>query len=144
VKRISPARKTKRGEKGYLLRLEDPLLNQVREVARQWGVTQRAVIEDALRYYLAAETATRTDADLAPLINRLIQDQHQTLGKGLRSLTVRVGHEIIRTQYILMNFMAKVGMPESTVDKWHSDGWRYAVREFKLKPDTEGEGPADG
>lgn len=109
----------------------------MREAARRNGVTQRAVIEEALRLYLAAEEAARTDGHLAPLINRVIHDQHQVLGKGLRSLLARIGQEIIRTQYVLLNFMAAAGIPETKIETWRSDGWRYAVREFKTRPAEE-------
>lgn len=117
--------------------MDDPLASQVRETARRYGVSQRAVIEEALRFYLAAETTARNDGQIAPLINRVIQDQHQTLGKGLRTLIVRLGHEIIRTQFVLYNFMASAGIPESRVETWREDGWRYAVRELKQRPPDE-------
>jgi hypothetical protein len=109
----------------------------VREVAHRRGTTQRALIEEALRAYLTEDAANRTDGQLAPLINRVIEDHHQLLGKSLRALIVRLGHEIMRTQFVLYNFMSTAGIPEGRVETWREDGWRYAVREFKLKPDTE-------
>lgn len=137
VNQIPPARKGIGGDKGYCLRLDSAMSNDLKETARRYGVTQRAVIEEALRFYLSADAAARTDEQLAPIINRVVQDQHQVLGKGLRTLIVRIGHEIMRTQFVLLNFMAAAGIPESKVDKWHSDGWRYAVREFKQRPTEE-------
>jgi hypothetical protein len=98
-------------------------------------VTQRAIIEEALRQFLLADAAAQSDTQVAPLINRVIADHHQMLGKSLRTLIVRLGHEMMRTQFVLYNFMAAAGIPEGRVESWREDGWRWATREFKVKPD---------
>lgn len=142
VKQIPPTRNRREGETGYCLRLDGTLTAEVRHVAERKGISKRALIEEALRLYLQDDAAARVDTQLAPLINRVLHDQHQLLGKGLRTLIVRVGHEIIRTQFVLLNFMSTAGIPTSKVDTWREDGWRYAVKEFKVKPPDEASEPA--
>lgn len=101
-------------------------------------------MEEALRFYLMTDAAGRNDSQFAPLVNRLIQDQHQALGKGLRTLIVRLGHEIIRTQFVLFNFMTNAGISPGKVETWREDGWRYAVRELRTKPPEPEEEPGSG
>ncbi|HEY3366093.1 MAG TPA: hypothetical protein VGK74_13635, partial [Symbiobacteriaceae bacterium] len=113
--------------------MDDTLGDQLRTIAARRDTTQRALIEEAVRTYVMADTAGQNDADLAPLISRLIQDQHITLGKGFRSLQVRLGYEVIRMQYVLYEFMTQAGIPGSQIATWREEGWRFAVKEFRRK-----------
>ena len=125
----------------FHLRLDESTTTAIREIAKRQGRSQRAVIEEVIRLYVLADAAERNDATMAPLIYRLLQEQHHQLGKGFRSLMVRVGHEVMRTQFVLYNFMVTAGMGEAQVERWREDGWRYATKEFKQRP-LEGEEPA--
>jgi hypothetical protein len=128
----------------FHLRLDESTTAAIREIARRQGRSQRAVIEEALQAYVLADTAGRTDSTMAPLIHQMLQDQHHTLGKGFRSVMVRVGHEMMRTQYVLYNFMVMAGMTEAQVERWREDGWRYAIKEFKQRPAEGGETSQEG
>jgi hypothetical protein len=133
---VNDAEKVKRpGQSKYPLRLDDALKVQLRTMAKRRGTTQRALIEEAIRMLVVADSAAQNDADLAPLISNLIQDQHRVLGKGFRSLMVRVGYEVVRMQYVLYEFMTQAGIPGSKIATWREEGWRFAVREFRQKPD---------
>jgi hypothetical protein len=115
--------------------VEDAVKVELRSISQRKGVTQQYLVDEALRLYVLADAASRNDAELAPLISRLIQDQHRTLGKGVRSLLVRLGYEVIRMQYVLYEFMTQAGIPGSKVATWREEGWRFAVKEFRQKPD---------
>lgn len=88
---------------------------------------------------MADDVASRNDATLAPIIDRLIQERHRRLEGGLRTMIARVAYEVIRSQYVLLNFITDAGIPPAKVSEWHKQGWRYAVKEFKRQSLLDGD-----
>lgn len=111
--------------------MDSQLFAELKTRARQDKATMRAVVERALKAYLTEQSAHQNDAHLAPLVDRLIQDRHQRLEAGLRTMIARVAHEVLRSQFVWLNFVSEAGVPASKVDSWYDQGWHYAVREFR-------------
>lgn len=111
--------------------MDSQLFGQVKARAQEDNATMRAVVERALKAYLTERVVHQNDAHLAPLVDRLIQDRHQRLEAGLRTMIARVAHEVLRTQFVWLNFVTEAGVPASKVDSWYDQGWHYAVREFR-------------
>lgn len=99
----------------------------------------RALVERGLAFQTSDNLASRTDSNLAPIIDRLIQERHRRLESGLRTMIARTAYEVIRTQYVLLNFLTEAGIQSAKVSDWHKQGWRYAVKEFKRQALLDGE-----
>lgn len=110
-----------------------------KDLAKKERTSLRALVERGLTFQLADDLATRNDATLAPLIDRLIKERHRRLESGLRTMIARSAYEVIRTQYVLLNFITEAGIPPAKVSEWHKQGWRYAVKEFKRQALLDGD-----
>lgn len=121
------------GQAKFSLRVDDVVKVELRSMAKRRRVTQQSLVNEALRAYVLADAANHNDAELAPLISRLIENQHRALGSGFRSLLVRLGYELLRTEYVLYEFITHAGIPGSKVATWREEGWRFAVKEFRQK-----------
>lgn len=115
----------------YTIVMDSQLFEAVKAHARQDRSTIRSVVERALGAYLLEATARQMDAQLAPVVDRLLQERHQRLESGLRTMIARVAHEVLRTQFVWLNFVTEAGVPPSKVDSWYDQGWHYAIREFR-------------
>lgn len=65
------------------------------------------------------------------MVDRVVQERHQRLEAGLRTMIARVAHEVLRSQFVWLNFVTEAGVSASKVDTWYDQGWQYAVREFR-------------
>lgn len=119
------------------LAIDDAIFSATKELAQRQRCSIRSLIEKGLMMQLVDDAAQRTDADLAPLIDRVLQDRHKRLEAGLRAMMARVGYEVLRTQYIWLNFLTEAGISPGKVETWREQGWQYAVKEFKRQPKPE-------
>jgi len=104
-----------------------------KELAKQERSSIRALVEQGLTIQLTGNAARSNDADLAPIIDRVIQERHRKLEAGLRTIIAITGYEVLRTQYVLNNFLAEAGISPGLVDKWHEQGYQFAIKEFKRR-----------
>jgi len=122
----------------------DPLLYaDIRAVAKRKNARVCDVVELAFLRYLQEDTADRVDANMAPLIDRLIQTRHKSLEGGLRRMIARIAFETLTTQYILFNFMVEASIPPAKVEKWRADGRKYAIQEYRRKRSEYEDTPND-
>lgn len=117
------------------VRIDDHLFLAARQLANLQGTTLRDVIERGLALQVTEETVLTQDQTLGPLIDQVLQERHMKLEKGLRSMIARVGYEVLRTKYVLLNFLDEANVPADKIDEWHKQGWQYAVKEFRRQQD---------
>lgn len=125
-RRVRPPGVTK-----HTLDLPDALWHEAYRVARERGTTITALVCEGLSSQVREATALRNDAEMAPVINRLIQ--HAL--KSHRTLTVRIGYEVLRQQFVLWNFLVTAGISEKEIAKWGEEGWEWAVKQFRQVPE---------
>jgi len=130
-----PRRRSGVVERTY--RVEEGLYLQAADLARSKGLTMRALIEKALRNLLAEEAADRTERTYLPEIDRVLQERHKRMEASLRSMIARSALEVLRSQYIWLNFVTEAGVSPGKVETWREQGWLYAVKEFKRQPRSE-------
>ncbi len=94
-------------------------------------------MEKALRNLLAEEAADRTERTYLPEIERVLQERHKRMEASLRSMIARSALEVLRSQYIWLNFVTEAGVSPGKVETWREQGWHYAVKEFKRQPRSD-------
>jgi predicted transcriptional regulator len=134
--------KTKRGNQrpGMIersIRVDEGMYRRFSQLAKRRGVSVQRLIEQSMLAVLAEETAHQIEQTLLPEIDRVLQDRHKRLEAGLRTMMARVGYEVLRTQYIWLNFLTEAGVSPGKVETWREQGWNYAVKEFKRQPKPE-------
>lgn len=126
-----PSAKRHVRDDSYLLRLEPALMEEVRSSAKAKGQTIKDFMEDALRAHARADTASRNDAAVAPMIAEVLADNLHASNTSLRKLLVRVACDLLRQEYILCEFLIRANIPAKEVAEWREQGWRWAVRALK-------------
>lgn len=139
--RRKPGRLAKPGRDKLTTSIDSAVLAGIRELARRKDAQICEVIELALQRVLLEDSAARNDATLAPLMDRLIETRHKSLEGGLRTMIARLAHENLTIQYILCNFLVEASIPPSKVEKWRVDGRKFAIHEFRRRPQPELERP---
>lgn len=115
------------------VRVDAALYQQVAALARKRRTSIQALLERALHEILMADTASRADANVAPIVNRVLHDRHRSLEKGLRKLIAVVGHEVLRSQYLLCEFFTEAGIKPSRIATWREEGYRFATKELQRR-----------
>jgi hypothetical protein len=118
----------------FATKLDPGIVDRIRTLAKRKDAQICEVAELAFSRYLQEDTAARTDATMAPLIDRMIETRHKGLEGGLRSMIARLAFETLTLQYILCNFLVEANIPASKVERWRTDGRKFAVQEFRRKP----------
>lgn len=136
-------RPTASGRETFTTVVDLGLQQDIRALAKRKKAKICDVVELALRRHLMEETATREDAALAPLVGRVIETQHKKLEGGLRTMIARLAHENLAIQYILCNFMVEASVPTAKVERWRTDGKKFAIQEFRRKRPELEEPPED-
>jgi hypothetical protein len=110
----------------------------IREVAKRKKARVCDVAELAFQRYLQEDTANRTDALMAPVIDRVIETRLKRLEGGLRTMIARLAYENLTLQYILCNFLVEASIPAAKVEKWRQDGRKFANQEYRRqRPEFE-------
>lgn len=115
------------------IRIDQEIYLRVADIAKRRRSHVQTLVEQALLQILVMDTTKTTDADLAPIIDRVIQERHRKLEAGLRTIIAITGYEVLRTQYVLNNFLTEAGISPGLVDKWHEQGYQFAIKEFKRR-----------
>jgi hypothetical protein len=105
-------------------------------MARRDETTITEVINRALFREIQQDTATHEDASIAPVIEQLLKDRHGRLETGLRNFIARVAHEVLRNQYILCTFLNTAGVKPDQLRGWRTDGYKWAVKELRQRPEA--------
>lgn len=129
----------------YLLRLETENYQELKRLAERRQTTVRALLEGAVTDMLRQDAVERQEAAMAPVIQQVLADQLQPMRRGLHSLNAKVGHEVLRSQYLLIQFLLCLLAPseedrpaaEKVVWSWFEDGWSYAVKQLKKQTEPE-------
>ncbi|MFZ5823454.1 MAG: hypothetical protein ACOY94_03805 [Bacillota bacterium] len=100
-------------------------------------MTVQHMLEQAMLNQLAEDSVQQTERTWLPEIDRVIQERHRRLEAGLRTMMARAAYEVLRTQYIWLNFLTEAGIPPGKVETWREQGWTYAIKEFKRQPKAE-------
>ncbi|HWI52832.1 MAG TPA: hypothetical protein VNT01_11905 [Symbiobacteriaceae bacterium] len=129
----------------FATKLDPAIVTGIREIAKRKGVRICDAAELALLRYVQEDAAGRTDAHLAPLVDRVIETRLKSLEGGLRKMIARLAFENLSITYILCNFIVEANVPPGKVEKWRTDGRKFAVQEFRKRrneyEDTEDEEP---
>ncbi len=118
-------------------RLDEALYSRVVALAKRRRTHIKALVEEGLTRLLAEEVANHTDQALAPEIDRVLQERHKRMEASLRSMIARSALEVLRSQYIWLNFVTEAGVSPGKVETWREQGWHYAVKEFKRQPRSD-------
>jgi len=119
------------------IRIDSALYDRVRDLSETRATPMRDLLEQALRRILVEEAASRNEADLAPLVDKVLRDRNRRLETGLRTMMARIGFEVLRSHFVLMNFITEAGIQPSRVNTWHEQGWQYAIKEFRQTPEPD-------
>lgn len=123
--------------------IDSALLASVRSLANRKGSHICEILEAALRLLLVEDEAKRTDTTLAPLIDRVIETRLKAMEGGLRTMIARMAHENLTLQYIICNFIVEANIPPSKVERWRTDGYKFAVLEYRRRPKPEWDQPPE-
>ena len=124
--------RTKRG-----LRIDNDLYHRLGLVAKRQETTVTELINRAIAQALTEDAAKQEDATLGPLVEEVLKDRHGRLEAGLRTMLARVAHEVLRNQFLLCSFFDSVGVKPSQITTWRTQGYQWAVKDFRLKPKDE-------
>lgn len=116
------------------IRVDEEIYRRFTQLAKRRGVSVNYLLETAIQNTLAEESAERTERAYLPEINRVLQERHQRMESSLRSMIARVALEVLRSQYVWLNFVTEAGVSHGKVETWREQGWHYAVKEFKRQP----------
>lgn len=136
-------RPSESGRDRFTTVLDQGLQQDIRALAKRKSAKICDLIELAMRRLLLEDTAARQDAILAPLVGRVIETHHKKLEGGLRTMIARLAHENLAIQYILCNFLVEANIPASKVERWRTDGQKFAIQEFRRRPKPELEEPPE-
>ncbi|HYF90935.1 MAG TPA: hypothetical protein VD969_01680 [Symbiobacteriaceae bacterium] len=122
------------GREKFATFVDSAIIAGIRETAKRKKARICQVTELALLRYLQEDEAGKTDAHLAPLIDRVIQTRLTHLEGGLRTMIARLAHENLAIMYVVCNFIVEANVPPGKVEKWRKDGYKFAVQEFRKRP----------
>jgi predicted transcriptional regulator len=118
--------------------IEPGLYDRVERIADRRGCTRSEVVNRALEEYIQREILQSDESHVAGILARTIEEALVKTGNRWGTLMVRNGLESLRLEYVLFNFLVEAGIPTGKVEKWRTDGWKYAVQEYKRRR-AEGE-----
>jgi hypothetical protein len=131
------------GREKFATYVDAAILSGIREVAQRKKARICEVTELALLRYLQEDASGRTDAHLAPLVDRVIESRLKYLEGGLRKMIARLAYENLAIAYILCNFIVEANVPAGKVEKWRVDGRKFAVQEFRKRRNEYEDSPED-
>jgi hypothetical protein len=131
------------GRAKFATKIDPAILAGIREVAKRKKGRICDVAELALLRYIQEDAANRTDAHLAPLVDKVIETRVKSLEGGLRKMIARLAYENLSITYVLCNFIVEANVPASKVEKWRVDGRKFAVQEFRRRRSEYEDDPED-
>lgn len=129
----------------YPLRLEPDEVKDLHDLAHRRGFdTTLAFLRHLIAQAQEEDAAERTDRTMAPIVSQQLKTIIFPMRDGLHSLNAKVGHEVLRTQYILCQFILYLltdhiedplqkEAAEKMVWQWYEDGWSTATKRMKQK-----------
>ncbi|HWI51377.1 MAG TPA: hypothetical protein VNT01_04470 [Symbiobacteriaceae bacterium] len=123
--------------------VDSAILANIRDLARRKDAHISEIMDLALRRVAMEDAAARTDSLLAPLVDRVIETRLKSLECGLRKMIARLAFENLSITYILCNFIVEANVPPGKVEKWRTDGRKFAVQEFRKRRNEYEDAPED-
>lgn len=123
--------------------VDSVLLANIRDLARRKDAQICEIVDLALRRVALEDTAVRTDSQMAPLVDRMIETRLKSLEGGLRTMIARLAYENLTHMYVFLNFLVEASIPAAKVEKWRTDGRKFAIHEFRRKPPELKDDPED-
>jgi hypothetical protein len=58
-------------------------------------------------------------------------------------MIAQLAYETLTLQYVVFNFLVEANIPASKVEKWRTDGRKFAIQEYRRRPREMDEEPLD-